>query len=163
MNSHNKTDNQQVFGGFPNSGTTGCNDQDNQGAKPMTTKIQVKEICISRGEGPSSECGKKHVVSNYEEAEKVLSRMAHTAPKNGGYDKTDFTVTFADNETYTGRYDLKYDREESLAEHMRGFLEWYAGEAKNPHCGEKKYQEFMSRISPEEIAEVKQFLATYEI
>jgi hypothetical protein len=133
------------------------------GGSTMTTKIQVKEITITRGEGPSSECGKKHVVASYDEAEKVLTRMAYTAPKNGGYDKCDFTVTFADDETYTGRYDLKYDREESLTEHMMGFLEWYAGEAKNPHCGEKKYQEFMSRISPQEIAEVKLFLATYQI
>ena len=133
----------------------------NQGE--ITMKIQVKEITIIRAEGLSSECGKKHTAKSYAEAEAILTRMAHSAPKSGGYDKTDFTVTFEDGETYDGRYDLKYTRDESLAEHMKSFLMWYAGETKNPHCGQIQYDAFMARQSSEEIAEAKLFLATYEI
>ena len=49
------------------------------------------------------------------------------------------------------------------AEHMKSFLMWYAGETKNPHCGQIQYDAFMARQSSEEIAEAKLFLATYEI
>ena len=126
-------------------------------------KIQVKEIVITRGEGLISECGKKFIAKSYAEAEAILSQMSKTAPKTGGYDKTDFIVTFADGETYSGCYDLRYERKESLGEHMRSFLEWYAGMTQNPHCGQAKYDEFMARQSPAEIAETKLFLDTYQI
>ena len=134
----------------------------NQGEITMK-KIQVKEIVIIRAEGLSAECGKKHTVTSFEDSERILSYMSRTAPQGGGYDKCDFTVTFEDGESYTGRYDLKYTRDETIAEHMRSFLTWYAGLTENPHCGQKQYEVFMSRQSPEEIAEAKAFLETYQI
>lgn len=126
-------------------------------------KIQVAEITITRAEGPCSECGKSHVVKSYADAEIILSRMARTAPKSGGYDKCDFIVAFTDGETYQGRYDLKYTRDESLKEHMHSFVAWHAGVAVNPYCGAAKYAEFMARQSPQEIADCKLFLDTYDV
>ena len=134
----------------------------NQGEITMQ-KIQVKEITITRAEGPSAECGNKHVVTSFADSERILSAMSRTAPQGGGYDKTDFTVTFEDGESYTGRYDLKYERDETIAEHMTSFLMWYAGLTQNPHCGQIQYEAFLARQAPEEIAEAKAFLETYQI
>ena len=134
----------------------------NQGEITMK-KIQVKEIVIIRAEGLSAECGKKHTVTSFADSERILSYMSRTAPQGGGYDKCDFTVTFEDGESYSGRYDLKYERDETIAEHMTSFLMWYAGLTQNPHCGQAQYEVFMARQSPAEIAEAKLFLDTYQI
>ena len=156
MNVKITTDNSN-FGELHKSG----NELINQGE--ITMKIQVKEIVITRAEGLISECGKKFIAKSYSDAEAILSQMSKTAPQSGGYDKTDFIVTFADGETYQGCYDLRYTREESLGEHMRNFIEWYAGLTQNPHCGKIQYDAFMARQSPEEVQEAKLFLATYQI
>lgn len=130
--------------------------------KETMQKIKIKEITITRAEGISCECGKKHVVSSFEDSERILNYMSRTAPKSG-YDVVDFIATFADGETYTGSYNLKYERTETIAEQMKSVLNWYAGLTENPHCGQAQYEVFMARQSPAEIAEAKAFLDTYQI
>lgn len=41
------------------------------------------------------------------EASIILSRWASSAPADGSYDKTDFTILFNDGSTYSGRIDLQ--------------------------------------------------------
>lgn len=119
-------------------------------------KVQVTKIIIRRAEGPCTECRTVEAVG-FTEAEKILSSWSRTAPKGGGYDKCDFTIIYADGIEYKGRYDLTFEREESLAGHMRNWLEWCGGIAKNPWCGPDKYREIMSRSSEAEQAEYMNF------
>lgn len=60
-----------------------------------------------------------------EEAEKELHRWSHTAPSGGGYDKCGFTVTFANGDVHSGRFDLERGYPE-LAQHIRGHLRYVA-------------------------------------
>lgn len=89
-------------------------------------KIPMQSIRITRAEGPTDLCGKPVEVSSWEAASRELAKIAETAPDSGGYDKTDFLVTFADGGQYEGRADVQrghtagYD----LREHMRAFLAW---------------------------------------
>lgn len=72
------------------------------------TMISVREIEITRAEGPSELCGRPHVVRSFEQASALLAMWAVDAPEGGAYDKCDFVVRFdgIDGE-YTGRYDLQ--------------------------------------------------------
>lgn len=98
-----------------------------------TPKIAASSILLNRAEGPTAECGEvlltaTRSVSAWDRASAMLRAWSHTAPKKGGgYDKCDFTVTFADGETYKGRYDLHHMEVEmpDLAKHLRGELEFY--------------------------------------
>jgi hypothetical protein len=104
----------------------------------------------------------------------VLRWMARTAPHQGGYDKCDFQVIYADGHTYEGRYDLTWDDVFSgdLAEHMRTHVEFSAGVRLPAHYvatyGEnearRRYERYLSDIvKPEGVKKYKAFLATYEL
>lgn len=92
-------------------------------------KIRVKKIVITRGEGPIEEAGKSVTALNFAAANEALFRMSATAPKSGGYDKTDFVITFADGQTYKGRYDLKHYLCESpdLSAQVVAYIRFNAG------------------------------------
>lgn len=99
--------------------------------------IALAKIELTRAEGPIENCGKAMPVDSWAAADGQLTRWAHTAPEPGqGYDKVDFKVTWADGETYEGRYDMNRLGEDSetnghdLARHIRRFLNWIA------HCPE---------------------------
>lgn len=72
----------------------------------MSKHIAVK-FELTRAEGPTRECGKKQIATNWIDADKILKHWARNAPDSGGYYKCDFAVTYDDGEVYTGRYDLK--------------------------------------------------------
>jgi hypothetical protein len=95
----------------------------------MAKKIAVKKIEITRGEGPSVECGITHICMSWEAADSILYDMSKTAPRTGGYDKTDFVITFKDGEEYSGRYDLKHHSIEdvSLSGHVVDFVRFHGG------------------------------------
>lgn len=90
------------------------------------TKIKVQEIRLVRAEGPADECGLPHVCNTWNSANEILCGWARTVA--GGYDKCNFKVTFADGETYSGRYDLEADETETadVAGHIYRHLAWYA-------------------------------------
>ncbi len=95
--------------------------------------VALREIVLERAEGPTAECVEVKVAS-WHDAGWQLARWARTAPEpRGGYDKVDFRVTWADGETYEGRYDLQRDGESGeavrgfdLALHIRQFLAFQA-------------------------------------
>lgn len=94
------------------------------------TKIQVKLITITRAEGLIEECDKPETATTFDHANGILSRWSETSPKDGSYDKCDFSVEYEDGENYTGRYDLVHWSKEraDLAKHMLDHLTFYSGE-----------------------------------
>lgn len=97
----------------------------------IMSKIKPKRIEIIRVEGPSNLCGKVQTATSWAEADFILRMNSSTAPKNGGYDKHDFRVTFEDGATYSGRYDLMHWEvaRPDLAGHVRAFIRYLAGYA----------------------------------
>jgi hypothetical protein len=133
--------------------------------------VKVAKIVVTRAEGRHEECGIPHECKTFAEANTVLRKMARTAPDGGGYDKTDFVVTYEDGETYEGRFDLTFTGNELLENHMRGHVEFSAG-VKMPYhfvtrYGEgakARYESYLNEIvKPEGVEAYKKFLATYAL
>lgn len=126
-------------------------------------KIKVKEVFLERAEGPVADCIKVTVPS-LAEATNTLMRWSWTAPKDLGYDKCDFRVTFEDGEVYEGRYDLKrgLKDEGSLQHHIVSFIEFYAGKHKPPHLTEQKYRDFLRSAAPDPTPYLE-FLEKYDL
>lgn len=87
-----------------------------------------------------------------DEANLFLTRIAMSnRGTGGGYCKTDFVATFADGETYEGRFDLHAidDKQETsngaicLLRHMQDYIEFLAGERKPDHMTEATYADFI--------------------
>lgn len=130
--------------------------------------IKAKHILVHRVEGYAHECVPVTTTGSrpWDEANAHLLRMSATAPKDGTYDKTDFTVTYEDGETHEGRYDLKPHSVEvpDLAKHVRDFLQFYAGLRKPAHMTQERYDAFLAQPSTRKHhEECKAFLETYEI
>ena len=127
--------------------------------------IKATSIMIDRVEGPSALCTKKTLTGEnvWQKAQSLLLKHSDTSPKNGGYDKCDFIVTFADGETYQGRYDLKHHSVElpSLEQHMLNFLNFIGGKNR-AWASEKEYAEIMAR-DPQRKEDAIKFLNTYAI
>lgn len=124
------------------------------------------EIKFHQVEGRPSECVEKVFKGEkvWSEVDAHIARCRSRMP-NGmlGYFKCDFTVTYEDGETYTGRYDMVKNEYLSLAEHMRTHCRFYAGVAHPVHFTQKEYAAFVARQEPARIDEYKKFLNTYEI
>ena len=113
--------------------------------------IKAKEISITRAEGRISECGKVHTFVEgeadiWKRANALLIRWSKTAP-TVGYDKCDFTITYQDGETYSGRYDLKhYSREiPNLGRHIYDNVRYMAGLWKPSWMSEELYKSAMQQ------------------
>jgi len=91
----------------------------------MSNKIAVTKIEITRDEGPTALCGKKRTFKNFAACERWLGSQASTFPKSGGYDKHDFTVTFADGRTYSGRFDAKSESDFHLGRRIAKYRTKY--------------------------------------
>ena len=89
-------------------------------------KIKIKEVRICRAEGLIKECGIEFVAPGPTTAgaDKVLARMALTAPEQGkGYHKTDFQVLWDDDASYKGTICLWAEYAPGdLARQMRTYL-----------------------------------------
>lgn len=135
--------------------------------------VPVASIKLHRAEGPHellrNGLGEAHMAS-FREADRVLSGWGYSAPKEGGYDKVDFTVTWADGNTYKGRYDLHYPGRPNdegrtypdLAKHIRDFVTFSTGMAKPHWMSEKDYRAVLAR-DPTWAQEAVRFLQTYRI
>jgi len=139
--------------------------EDPYGMRSHKGLIPVKEITITRAEGLRSEVDKPVTVKGsdaWEKVDSILLRWSYTAPSGGGYDKCDFSVKFADGETYNGRYDLKHYTIEypHLAQHVYDFVRFHAGQWSS-WMNEAQYAEYMSHNKM--LEESKKFLATYAV
>ncbi len=136
----------------------------------MTNRILVSTITITRAEGLVEECDKPETVHSWEAADRLLLDWSVTAPKNGGYDKCDFELVFADGETYSGRYDLMHHSKEvpHLAGHVRAHCGTVAGWLKpewveSDEEWERIKARQLSMFSAARIEAVRNFLRHYEI
>jgi hypothetical protein len=91
--------------------------------------LEVKEVVITRAEGPSDLCGIKHTFASLSEAESLIRMWAYQMPvEQGGYDKVDFKVGFNDGDCYGGRIDMmpKHRYGYSIKSHMVDTIKYYA-------------------------------------
>ena len=132
----------------------------------MNHKIKVVKINLYRAEGRVQDCVAA-TATRFSAADAWLRCWSTTAPDDGSYHKCDFTIEWADGETYEGRYDLKKhdgSLDNLIGRHVRRFLEWQGGIAKDPWCGPAEYQEYLRQhTSPAAQAECRKFLKNYEI
>jgi len=126
------------------------------------------QITITRAEGPTALCGTPHTFEGpdcWTAARQHLFRQSTTFPAEGGYDKHDFVVTFTDGNTYEGRLDCKHascgDPDLNVANHVRGYQEFYAGTRCPAYMSQERYDEFLSQNGHSQEAE--DFLANYEV
>lgn len=68
-------------------------------------KIPVKTIWIRRAEGPTRDLSSSTITS-FEAADSILRKMAHTAPSDGSYNKTDFKIEWMDYIRFLEKYEL---------------------------------------------------------
>jgi hypothetical protein len=100
------------------------------------------------------------------ETDWVLKAWAKTAPEGGGYDKCDFTITYDDGETYSGRFDLQRDHmagSNLLGNHVRLFCETYSGRRRPTHITPERYRALMKQYGEETTSAYCEFLDSYEI
>ena len=123
---------------------------------------KIKEIKLSRWEGPTNNCG-TFTVATFEQADDQLRSWSWSAPEKGqGYDKCGFTITFENGETYEGRYDLNRGTIHSLQQHVQNFLLCMSGQKKPRHWTDEQYQTVLNR-SPELTERCKKFIAEYDL
>lgn len=128
-------------------------------------RVGEKYVILERAEGPREECGQPVVFKTFEEASNTLGFMARTAPKSGGYDKTDFIVVWNDGETYEGRVDLKrqhilgYD----LRAHIRANLTFHAGLSNPSHLSPGVYESYLNREGPDSKQKAADYLGRYDL
>lgn len=94
----------------------------------------------------------------------AISNRARAALINsgrGGYDKTKFVITFADGQTYSGRWDIAANDHDgrTLADHVLSCLRFYAGETQPDHLSTEDYAHCVHGKG----AEATAFLNTYRI
>lgn len=120
--------------------------------------INIASVTITRAEGTINLDSFESMI----EANSYLQDMALTAPANGGYHKVDFKVTFEDEETYTGRYDLKQEdmTKGDIADHMRSFVRFNTGQSCPAHMTPEQYEEFISQCKIDTDGWIK-FLCIY--
>ncbi len=131
-------------------------------------KIQAVKISIKRAEGPRALCHRAmEFVGDdcWEQANEWLLAMSPTFPSSG-YDKHDFTITWANGETYFGRLDCKTEgcdgNDLDVADHVRSEAEFIAGLHRPAWMNDRQWSDCCARNElhrPEALS----FLATYQI
>lgn len=102
-------------------------------------RIPVERIEIVRAEGPHEECDKTVSVASFDEADALLRSWAPSVYGNGA-DKCDFTIVFADGQTYDGTYGLYKDPTKAdLAGHVRNSLAMILGDDPKTEWFRRKY------------------------
>lgn len=131
-------------------------------------KIALDSITIVRCEGPIKLCGIPYIFKTWESANNWLMSQAYTFPKDGGYDKHDFKIIFADGETYEGRLDCKAlnckNNDLDIKAHVLHTCIWHAGLESNPWCGVEKYNQWLQQEQqdfPSQAEEYKKFIELY--
>ncbi len=127
--------------------------------------VEIKQVSLWRAEGPNKECypiifvnsnidgNKCEYHSRWEKAilveertsknilqdvQKHLFEWGKTAPKNGGYDKTDFRVDFDNGFVYEGTFNMQFgglDSGQNFTDSLRYRMTYYSN---------AKYPEWMS-------------------
>lgn len=118
--------------------------------------IEATEIWLNRAEGPRGQTGERTLTGPniWAQADKVTRNWSMTAPKEYGYDKVDFKVTFADGFVYEGRLDMTYT-EYLLDVHILSGLRFLTGGSERA--------ELVLKFSKFDVKQFRHILATYKI
>ena len=133
----------------------------------MTEKIQAVGFKINWSE--SNVADTHTIFKTWRHIGQHIRAIALNAPKGGAYDKTNFTITFADEGTYNGRLDIQHftmpypGNENDLAQHVNSLCRFYTGELCPNHMTEEDYQNTVNNLGPEIRKEYADFLETYDI
>jgi len=124
------------------------------------------KITITRGEGISRLCGIEKNFKTFKDASNWLVSQSDTFPKLG-YDKHDFSVTFDDENSYSGRLDCKHHSKENndldVKEHVIRQLKFWLGENMGAFKNRTEYEMYLEKnISKEEKEECKILLKLVE-
>jgi hypothetical protein len=115
------------------------------GSEPVKSPYDVKEIAITRAEGPCHLCGKPKYFDSFQSAKTYLIGQSFTFPSTGGYDKHDFKIVFVDGEEYSGRLDCKAyscpNNDLDLLDHITSFQKFMIND---PQYGEAA-KDFLNR------------------
>lgn len=111
--------------------------------------VAVKEIMVEQCEGFSHDCVAK-TFDSWAGAERHLLDICWRAPADGNsYLKTDFKITWADGQTYSGRYDayklLTPSHEGTLSQHIVQHCRFISGQWKPFHLSDEQYKMILSR------------------
>lgn len=122
----------------------------------------VARIELNMAEGKHAH--KSFTASTWAAADAKLREWANDAPKKGGYDKCDFTLTFDDGLTYQGQYDVVHTSVEypSISSHVRAVLEFYGGVAKYNDITDAEWMRILSKRG-DEPSKLRSFLTNHEI
>ncbi len=127
--------------------------------------VPVKKIVITRVEGPIKLCDRPMEFKDFNSASAWLASQSPTFPKDGGYDKHDFTVEFEDGETYSGRLDCMHfscrNADLDVKRHIVSHCEWMSGRTAHPWCGEEEYRRMIATYEPATIKAYGDFLDKY--
>lgn len=114
------------------------------------------------------------IKKSFSEANAVLRKVAQNNSLRPGYDKVAFRVTWEDGTPYEGRCDIHHieERQETtsglvdLAEHIRDYITFIAGERRPRHMTEKEYQELLRmyvKTAPTLMEDARIFLGKYQL
>jgi len=137
---------------------------------------KIVYVALNRAEGPSAKCG---AVVFYRGSEAPVISDPHfkgatmvpasdidlrvrrqifewgcSAPKNGGYDKTDFIVQWDNNQSYSGRFDMQYggtENGESFWVSLKNRILFYAGLRRPAHFDDASWNDFIDRHKKDDI------------
>ncbi len=128
-------------------------------------KTKLKTVVFGYAEGNRDEKGPflKKPFHTWSDANKAVSEMAFYASSTG-YDKTDFTITWTNGDTYKGTISIghKMTSGRPLTDHVVSNLEFLSGK-KPPHLTDESYKRLTKQLEPETIAEATKMLATYDL
>lgn len=130
-----------------------------------TAKIPLRSVLIQRAEGPHGADFRPHTVASYDDATQLLATWSETASAAGGYHKCDFTLTFADGETYRGRYDLVHHSADSpdLRRHVQDYLLAHSGRWCPPSRTWDQHRAILARFGDAFAEQCAYWLDHYEI
>ncbi len=137
----------------------------NSTENPPAAKIKVIKIELTFSESPNFTCPK--VFNDLEIANGFIWREHFRATQDKasgkllGYFKTDFTLTFEDGETYSGRFDIGSDARD-LSSHVIGFCEVYGGIKKPAHMTPERWEQFKKQYE-KHAPDYRDFLNKYDL
>lgn len=107
-------------------------------------RSRVTSISLTRVEGAPAD-GITERVSSWMQADAVLRRWSESVARDGGYDKCEFSIEWANGATYRGRYDLVNwrDVEPDMAKHVRELAYFYTGRQAPRHMSPAVYGAFL--------------------
>jgi hypothetical protein len=124
-------------------------------------RATVRAITFNWSEGKHLLFDFPHTVKTWELADQFLWGMAPDAPTGGAYDKTDFTVTMSNGNTYQGRFDLQphhYGEPNLINGQMYEHLLFSAGLYKPCHMRYSHYAEYLLTFGESGANEARQWL-----